>query len=112
MKDVVCIFELLLHHLHSLARDYRASILKSRDLVQLQESHLKTHSSNLILQMAKAFFDRFVLPSLFFEAQLIDYCSNDILNIGLKSLHYNMLSFSFEELIIPITVKDFLVIFA
>lgn len=33
LQDVVCIFELLLHHLHALARDYRASILESRDLV-------------------------------------------------------------------------------
>ena len=32
LKDVIGIFELLLHHLHSLAGDYRAPILESGDL--------------------------------------------------------------------------------
>lgn len=112
LENVICIFELLLDHLHSLAGDYRASILESRDFVQLQKSHLKTDSSDLILQMAQIFLAGLVLSPPFFETQLIDNRPNYILNVGLESLHDNVLTFSLKELIIPVAVKDLLIIFA
>lgn len=94
LEDIICIFELLLHHLYSLAGDYCTSILESRDFVQFQKCHLETHSSDLILQMAQTFLTGFVLPPPFFETQLIYHRSNYVLNVGLESLHNNVLTFS------------------
>ena len=62
--------------------------------------------------MAQILLDGFVLPPPFFEAQLIDYSADNVLDVCLKSLHDNVLTFPFEELIIPVAVKDLLVVFA
>jgi hypothetical protein len=56
--------------------------------------------------MAYIFREGFVVPSFLFQSKIVDYLHCQGLDVVLESLDNEILTFGFEELVVPVEIDD------